>query len=64
MRWLKIILLGAVISVAGGLLLACDQMPPIDQHFDSSLGADFKPPPPQEDAGSDAATDAGEPGTP
>ena len=26
-------------------------MPPIDEHFDSSLGADFKPPP--QDAGAD-----------
>ena len=56
MRWLKIILFGAVIGVAGGELLACDQLPPIDQNFDSSLGADFQPPP--EDAGADAATAA------
>ncbi|HTB58664.1 MAG TPA: hypothetical protein VLC06_12375 [Polyangia bacterium] len=62
MRWLKIILLGAVICVAGGEFLACDQMPPIDENFDSSLGADFKAPP--EDAGADAATAAVEADTP
>ena len=36
-------------SQRGRLCLAaehsgCDQTPPIDEHFDSSLGADFKPP--------------------
>ena len=64
MRWLKIIVLGAVICVAGGEFWGCDQMPPIDQNFDSSIGADFRPPPPPEDAGVDATTDAGEPGAP
>ena len=64
MRWLKIIVLGAVICIAGGELLACDQMPPIDQNFDSSLGEDFKAPPPPMDAGADAATAAEEPAAP
>jgi hypothetical protein len=57
-------LLGAVLCVAAGEFLACDQMPPIDQNFDSSVGADFRAPPPSEDAGPDAPTDAGEPTAP
>ncbi len=44
-------LLGLVI-LGGPQLLACDQTPPVDQNFDSSLGADFQAPP----------TDAGTPG--
>ena len=61
MRCLKIIVLSAVICVAAGEFLACDQMPPIDQNFDSSLGEDFRAPPPPKDAEPDAATDAGAP---
>jgi hypothetical protein len=62
MHWSKLIVLGAVICVAGGELLGCDPTPPIDENFDSSLGADFKAPP--EDAGADAATAAVEADTP
>jgi hypothetical protein len=59
MHWSKLIVLGAVICVAGGELLGCDPTPPIDENFDSSLGEDFRAPPPPEDAGADTATDAG-----
>ncbi len=32
------------ICLGAAHLVGCDQMPPIDENFDSSLGADFKPP--------------------
>lgn len=57
-RWLSVILRGAL-CVGGAQLLACDQMEPIDQNFDSSLGADFRAPP--QDATVDATVDAGAP---
>jgi hypothetical protein len=44
MRALKAILIGAGLCLAAGHVAGCDQTPPIDEHFDSSLGADFKPP--------------------
>ncbi len=53
-------MLGATLCLAGAEFLGCDQMPPVDQNFDSSLGADFKPPQ-QADAGPDAGADAGAP---
>jgi hypothetical protein len=51
-RWAWIIL-RAALCFGGAQLLACDQREPIDQNFDSSLGADFRAPP--EDASVDAA---------
>ena len=49
---------GAMISLrfvlmvlAAALALSCDPTPPVDQNFDSSLGADFVAPP--IDAGTD-----------
>ena len=55
-RWLSVILRGAL-CVGGAQLVACDQMEPIDQNFDSSLGADFRAPP--QDATDDATVDGG-----
>lgn len=59
---LRLVLLGITLAFVGVEFLGCDQMPPIDEHFDSSLGADFKPPP--EDAGPDAGSVASEVGAP
>lgn len=53
---------GASFFLAGAAFLGCDQTPPIDEHFDSSLGADFEPPP--QDAGADADSVASEVATP
>jgi hypothetical protein len=50
-RW-KLLLLGAGLCLIGAHVVGCDQMPPIDENFDSSLGEDFKPP-------ADATPDAG-----
>jgi hypothetical protein len=61
-RRVRIVILGIALGSAGVEFLGCDQMPPIDEHFDSSLGADFKPPP--QDAGSDAGSVASEVGAP
>ena len=61
-RGLRIVILGITLGSAGVEFLGCDQMPPIDQNFDSSLGEDFKPPP--QDAGPDAASVASEAGAP
>jgi hypothetical protein len=55
----RIIVFGAGLFLAGVWFLGCDQMPPVDVNFDSSLGADFKAPP--EDAGQEPAPDAGAP---
>jgi hypothetical protein len=62
--------LGRTIAFAGALgllgtqLVSCDQTPPIDQNFDSSLGDDFKAPA-TVDAAPDGAADAGsDAGTP
>jgi hypothetical protein len=63
MRRLRIVMFGTALGLAGTQFLGCDQMPPIDQNFDSSLGEDFKPPPPPQDAGSVTGPDAGEAGT-
>lgn len=38
-------LLGGLLLLGGPQLLACDQTPPVDQNFDSGLGADFRAPP-------------------
>ena len=54
----RIVLLGITLGFVGVEFLGCDQMLPIDEHFDSSLGADFKPPP--EDAGTDTGSVASE----
>ncbi len=61
-RRLSIVILGLTLGSAGVGFLGCDQMPPIDEHFDSSLGADFKPP--SEDAGPDTGSVASEVGAP
>ncbi len=48
----------AGICLGATQLAGCDQMPPVDENFDSSLGADFRPP---ADATPDGgATDAGD----
>jgi hypothetical protein len=56
-RRLRIVILGIALGSAGVEFLGCDQRPPIDEHFDSSLGADFKAPP--QDAGADTGADTG-----
>jgi hypothetical protein len=61
-RRLSIVILGITLGAAGVAFLGCDQVPPIDEHFDSSLGADFKPPP--QDAGTDTGAVASEVGAP
>ena len=61
-RRLRIVILGLTLGSAGVAFLGCDPTPPIDEHFDSSLGADFKPPP--EDAGPEAGSLASEVGAP
>jgi len=43
MAW-KALLTGVGLCLACASLAGCDEMPPIDQNFDSSLGADFRPP--------------------
>ena len=53
MRWGRWIVLGFVVCLIGAQISGCDQMPPIDQNFDSSVGEDFRAPPP------DNAQDAG-----
>ena len=63
-RRLRIAILGITLGSAGVGFLGCDQMPPIDQNFDSSLGEDFKPPPPPTDAGTETGSDAGEESAP
>ena len=57
-----IIILGITLGAVGVGFLGCDQMLPIDEHFDSSLGADFRPPP--QDAGPDTGSAASEVGAP
>jgi len=55
----------AILGLGAGLLLTsialggCDQMPPTDVNFDSSVGADFTPPLPPPDGAHDAVPDAG-----
>jgi len=53
----RAILVGGGLWLAGAAPAACDQMEPIDQHFDSSLGADFRPP--TDAAPADAGPDGG-----
>jgi hypothetical protein len=57
----------AIVALGAGLILAtveflgCDQVPPVDVHFDSSVGADWAPPAAPDagpDSGSAAATGA------
>jgi len=57
-----VVVVGIALGSAGVAFLGCDQMPPIDKNFDSSLGADYRPPP--QDAGSDAGSVASEEGAP
>ncbi|HVV48323.1 MAG TPA: hypothetical protein VHO06_01570 [Polyangia bacterium] len=49
------VLLRFALCLAGAQLLSCDETPPIDEHFDSSLGEDFKPPPGDAGTPADAA---------
>jgi hypothetical protein len=58
MRSLKAIVIGAGLCLAAVHVAGCDQTPPIDENFDSSLGADFKPPADTTPDG--GATDAGD----
>jgi hypothetical protein len=44
--------------LAGAAIAACDQTEPIDENFDSSLGADFRAPAATADAGATDAADA------
>ena len=50
MRCWKALLIGVCLAFA--FIAGCDQMEPIDQNFDSSVGADFRPP-------ADATSDGG-----
>ena len=59
---LRIVILGITLACVAAEFLGCDQMPPIDEHFDSSLGADFRAPP--QDAGQDTGSVASEVGAP
>ena len=59
LRCPAIIVLGAGLFFTGVALVGCDQMPPIDVNFDSSVGADFTPPLPPPDAAPEAIPDAG-----
>jgi hypothetical protein len=55
----RALLIGLGLCLAGAALAACDQMEPIDQNFDSSVGADFRPPPDAlRDGGAADAADA------
>ena len=59
MRWGRWIVLGIVVSLTGAQVSGCDQTPPIDQNFDSSLGDDFRAPPDNtQDAGTSQSADA------
>ena len=53
-----------MLCLVGTQSLSCDQTPPVDQNFDSSLGDDFKAPLPTPDAGPDAGPAAAAPGAP
>jgi hypothetical protein len=64
MRWCRSLALGGALCLVGTQSLSCDQTPPIDQNFDSSLGDDFKAPPPTPDAGPDAGPDAADASAP
>ena len=55
-RW-RAMLIGGGLWLAGATIGGCDQMEPIDQNFDSSLGADFRPP--ADAAPADGAADGG-----
>ncbi len=54
----SIVILGLTLGGAVVAFVGCDQTPPIDENFDSSLGADFQAPP--EDAGTDTGSVASE----
>jgi hypothetical protein len=57
-RVVRIVILGITLGSAAVEFLGCDQTPPIDVNFDSSVGADFRAPP--EDAGTDTGSVASE----
>ena len=52
----------ALAVLAAVLALGCDPTPAVDQNFDSSLGADFVPPPADAGVGGAASATAGESG--
>jgi hypothetical protein len=55
----RTLLIGAGLWLTGASAAGCDQMQPIDQNFDSGLGADFRPPADAvPDGGATAAADA------
>jgi hypothetical protein len=58
MRTWRAILIGVGLWLAGAAIAACDQTEPIDQNFDSSLGADFPAPADAPDGGATDAADA------
>ena len=58
MRAWRAILIAVGLWLAGAAIAACDQTEPIDQNFDSSLGADFRAPTDTPDAGATDAADA------
>jgi hypothetical protein len=62
MKSWKAFVIVAGICLGATLLAGCDQMPPIDDNFDSSLGADFKPPADSTPDG--GTTDAGDAAAP
>jgi hypothetical protein len=59
LRCPAILVLGAGLLFSSIALVGCDQMPPVDVNFDSSVGADFTPPLPPADAAPEAIPDAG-----
>jgi hypothetical protein len=64
MRWYRTLAFGGMLCLVGTQCLSCDQTPPIDQNFDSSLGDDFKAPPTTPDAGPDAGSGAADTSAP
>lgn len=55
----RALLIGVGLCLAGAAIVACDQTEPVDQNFDSSLGADFRAPADTvQDAGASDAADA------
>ena len=58
MRAWRAVLIAVGLWLAGAAIAACDQTEPVDQNFDSSLGADFRAPADTPDAGAADAMDA------
>lgn len=62
MRLGRTIALAGALGLVGTQLVSCDQTPPVDQNFDSSLGDDFKPPATPDAAPDGPAVDAADAG--